>query len=266
MNSRWLAVVVLLCATCLAQMPPKEELTSTPKFTDDVPHAFQSYTEEQARGAITIVAARSYAVFGYNTPEVRINMPRVSNSSYAEIEFADPSLLNAAGKAVKYELEHGGYEESKFSDEIRFNVPNGDTLISFARAKGHVKVKFPLAVETLTITPASLGPKELSAILNGPYVSFSEDAVQIPDTSFTKLKPVRAYDAAGHLLEAYAMSETGTDDDGVERKRMAFYGDVARLEIDSVKNWAEFDLAYDLTPSPLLPAGHEGENPDSYQK
>ena len=97
-------------------------------------------------------------------------------------------------------------------------------------------------------------------------MSFDDEAVQVPDTSFTKLKPIRAYDAAEHQLEEYSQSETGTDPDGIQRKRMAFYGNVARVEIDSVPSWAELELTYDLKPAPLLPAGHEGEDPESYQQ
>ena len=97
-------------------------------------------------------------------------------------------------------------------------------------------------------------------------MSFDDEAVQVPDTSFTKLRPIRAYDAAGHQLEQYSQSETSSDPDGVMRKKMAFYGVVARVEIDSVPSWAELELTYDLKPAPLLPAGHEGEDPDSYKQ
>jgi hypothetical protein len=259
--SGWLAVLIL-CGSCVAQLPPRAELTKNPKFLESVPHTFKNFTESQLRTEIHIVSARSYAVFGYNTPEVRVKLPRVSNSAYSSIEFSDPTLVNEAGGHVKFEQERGGYEEEKFSDEIRFRIPDSDQVVRFAHVRGSVKVKYPLAVKTLTVTPAQLGPKELALKIDGPFVSFAPDAVQVPDTSFAKLKPVRAYDAAGHLLEPYSYSETGTDDDGVERTKMAFYGNVARLEIDSVDGWAELDLRYDLTPAPLLPAGHEGEDPE----
>ncbi|HYX67716.1 MAG TPA: hypothetical protein VE825_01175 [Terriglobales bacterium] len=264
--SGWLAALVFLCGACVAQMPPRAELIQNPKFLESVPQTFQAFTESQLRAEIHIVSARSYAMFGYNTPEVQVKLPRVSNSAYSTIDFSDPTPVNEAGGHVKFEQERGGYNEEKFSDEIRFRIPDSDQIVRFAHARGSVKVKYPLAVKTITVTPSQPGPKELALKIDGPFVSFAPDAVQVPDTSFTKLKPVRAYDAQGHLLEPYSYSETGTDDDGVERTKMAFYGNVARLEIDSVENWAELDLPYDLAPAPLLPAGHEGEDPERPQQ
>jgi hypothetical protein len=264
-RSGWFLVLVLLCAVSGAQMPPRAQLVRTPKFVASVKADFRTFTEQQLRKEIAIVSARSYAVFGYNTPEVRIKLPQVSNSAYASIELADPTVLNEAGQPVTFEVEHGGYNEEKFSDEIRF-ASGTDEVVRYASARGTVKVKYPLEVKTLKLTPAQLGPKDLAMKISGPYVSFDDEAVQVPETSFTKLKPIRAYDAAGHQLEEYSQSETSTDADGVMRKKMAFYGVVARVEIDSVPAWAEFELTYDLKPAPLLPAGHEGEDPESYQQ
>lgn len=268
-NTGWLAVLLFFfVATSVAQMPPRAELTSHPKAGPDVPHTFKTFTEAQLRAGIAIVSGRSHAMFGYNTPEVRLQLPKVSNSAYADIDFSDPALVDAAGKPVRIELERGGYNEEKFSDEIRFRSPDSDAVVTFARVRGSAKVKYPLEVQTLTLTPAQPGPKELLLKIDGPFVSFAPDAVTIPDVSFTDLKPVRAYDAAGKLLERYSYSETSTDDDGNYATRMAFYGNVARLEIDVVPEqaWVELDLPYNLTPAPLLPAGHEGEDPDAPQQ
>jgi hypothetical protein len=263
---RVLFAVLFLAAVCAAQMPSRAELLKQAKYVEDAPKAeFKTYTEDDIRGAIQIVSARSYAVFGYNTPEVRIVLPKNSNSTYSSIEFPDPELVDAAGKPVAIQIEHGGYQDDTSSDEIRFQPAEGDALVDFARVTGTIKLKYPLAVKTQTFAPTQLGAKDLAVRLNGPYVSFGDEAFEIPDVSFSKLKPVRAYDAAGHQLEAAGYSETSTDKDGVMRKKMAFYGNVARLEIDTVAQWAEFELPYDLKPAPLLPKGHEGEDPASYK-
>lgn len=265
-RSGWFAVVVLLCGMSGAQMPPRAQLVRTPKFVAGVKADFRTFTEEQLRKEIAIVSARSYAVFGYNTPEVRIKLPKVSNSNYSQIDFSDATVVDEAGKPVTFEVERGGYNEEKFSDEIRFTGSGTDEDVRYASARGTVKVKYPLEVRTLKLTPTQLGPKKLAAKISGPYVSFDDEAVEIPDTSFTKLKPIRAYDAAGHQLEEYSQSETSTDADGIQRKKMAFYGNVARVEIDSVPSWVELELTYDLKPAPLLPAGHEGEAPEAPQQ
>jgi len=262
------ALLLLFVSVSAAQLPTRVSLTSKPKYLKEVPHEFKEFSEDELRQSIKVIAGRSHAMFGYNTPEVRVLLPKVSNSAYSSIDFPDPTLVDAKGKAVEFELERGIYDEEKFSDEIRFRNPNSDDEkpLAFARAKGTVKVKYPLAVKTLKLTPTQRGPKELALKINGPYVSFDEEAAGVADASSDHLKPIRAYDAAGHLLEPASYSETSTDADGVFRKKMAFYGVVARLELDTVESWAELEIPFELPPSMLLPAGHEGEDPDSYQQ
>ena len=261
--SRLPAVLLLVGASCLAQIPERGELTATSKFVEESARpSFRNFTEAQLRAEIKIISARSYAMFGYNTPEVQLKLPQVSNSHYAEIEFGPATLLNQAGQKVPFELEQGGYEERKSSDEIRFRIANSDKIIHFAHVRGRVKVKYPLAVKTSTITAAQPGPPELAVKLDGPYVSFAAEEAKIPDTSHAQA-PIRAYDAAGHQLEQHPNSYTNSDDNGVEIDHRGFYGNVARVEIDTVESWAELDLPYDLTPAPLLPKGHEGEAPEA---
>ena len=266
---RWSRLPVLLLlagASCLAQIPERGELTKIPKFVEESPRpSFRSFTEAQLRAGIKIISARSHAMFGYNTPEVRVKLPKVSNSHYAELEFGPATLVSAAGGKVPFELEQGGYQEDTFSDEIRFRMANSDQVIRFARVRGRVKVKYPLAVKTAVIKPGEAGPPELAVKIDGPYVAFAEDEAKKPDPSFTKLRPIRAYDAAGRQLEQHGYSETATDDDGTYRWHIAFYGNVARVEIDTVDAWADLDLPYNLTPAPLLPKGREGLDPESYK-
>ena len=266
---RWnrLAVMLLVGASCLAQTPDRKALLANPQFVEESERPnFRSFTEAQLKAEIKIVSRRSYAVFGYNTPEVRVNLPRVSNSAYSKLEFGPATLVSAAGAKVPFEPEESGYMDKEVAGELRFGAPSGDQPVRFARARGHVKVKYPLVVKTAVITPSEPGPPEAAVKIDGPFVAYAEDEEKIPDTFFTKLKPVRAYDAEGHLLKQHGYSETSSDDEGAYLKHIAFYGNVARVEIDTVESWAELDLPYDLAPAPLLPKGHEGEDPESYQK
>ena len=257
--------VLFLASVCAAQMPERADLLKEVKYVEEAPKAeFRQFSEADLRAAVQVIAARSYAVFGYNTPEVRLVLPKVGNSSYASIAFPAPTLLSAAGRKVPFEVEESGYMEDSSASEIRFQPKSGDALVDFAHAKGTVKVKYPLSVQTQTFTPQNLGDKALGVVIDGPYVSFGDEAFQVPETSFTHLKPVRAYDAAGKQLEQAPYSETSSDDD-MMRQKMAFFGNVARLEIDTVTQWAEFELPYDLKPAPMLPKGHEGEDPASYK-
>ena len=258
------AVLLLVGASCLAQIPERGELTATPKFVEQsVSPRFRSFTEAQLRAEIKIISARSYAVFGYNTPEVRLKLPQVSNSAYSRIEFGPATLVSAAGQKVPFELEESGYMDEQCASEIRFRIANSDKLIHFARVRGHVKVKYPLAVKTSTITPTQPGPPELAAKIDGPYVNYVEDEEKMPPRSLAKLRSIRAYDAAGHQLEQHGYAETITDDNGAEVTHTSFFGNVVRVEIDTVESWAELDLPYDLTPAPMLPTGKEGEDPEA---
>ena len=260
-----LALAVCLSALAVqAQIPERQELLQAPKFVENAPNpAFRAFTEAQLKAEIKVGAARSFAMFGYNTPEVRIQLPRIGNSSYASIEFGPATLLDAAGHKVAFELEEGGFEESKGSDEIRFRKPDSEALVHFDHAKGRVKVKYPLSVRTTVATKAQPGPAELAVKIDGPFVSFAEEAAKLPDAAFASLHPVRAYDASGRQLEAHGYSESSYDDDGLFVRHMAFYGEVARVELDSVDAWAELDLPYDLKPAPMLPAGQEGLDPEA---
>jgi hypothetical protein len=267
---RWsrLPVIGLLLwgGLCLGQIPERGELTATPKYVEEsLKPSFRAFTEAQLRTEIKVLSTRSYAVYGCNTPEVRVQLPKVSNSAYSKIEFGPATLLNAAGHKVPFELEESGYMDKECASEIRFQTGNPDKLIQFAHVRGRVKVRYPLAVKTAVITPTQPGPPELAVKIDGPYVNFAEDETKTPETSFSKLRPLRAYDAQGRQLEQHGYSETTSEESG-EIKHTSFYGNVARVEIDTVESWAELDLTYDLTPAPMLPAGHEGEDPESYKK
>jgi hypothetical protein len=265
---RWnrLPVLLLMGASCVAQIPERKELVGNPKFAEESPKpSFRTFTEAQLRAEIKILARRSYAMFGYNTPEVRVNLPKASNSAYSKIEFGPATLVSAAGAKVPFELEESGYMDEECASEIRFQTGNPEKLVQFARARGQVKVKYPLVVKTAVVTPTQAGPPELAVKIDGPYVAFAEDEEKTPESSFGKIRPIRAYDAAGHQLERHGYSETTSDDDGAYRKHVSFYGDVARVEIDTVESWVELDLPYNLAPAPLLPKGHEGENPEDYK-
>ena len=77
------AVLLLIGASCLAQIPDRKELLGNPKFVEESPRpSFRSFTEAQLRAEIKIISGRSHAMFGYNTPEVRVKLPAVSNSNY----------------------------------------------------------------------------------------------------------------------------------------------------------------------------------------
>jgi hypothetical protein len=190
--SRLPAALLLVGASCLAQIPERGELTATPKFVEgSVRPSFRSFTEAQLRAEIKIISARTYAVIGYNTPIVRLKLPQVSNSYYSKIEFGPATLVDPAGQKMRFKLEESDYNQEMFSYEIHFFLANSDKIINFARVRGRMKVKYPLAVKTSTITPAQPVPPELAVKIDGPYLSFALDEAKMPG-SFFELTSVRA--------------------------------------------------------------------------
>ena len=119
--SRLPVAFLLVGASCLAQIPDRKALLENPKFAEEsAPASFKTFTEAQLKAEIKIVSTRSYAVYGYNTPEVRVNLPKVSNSAYSKIEFGPAKLLSATGAKVPFELEESGYMDDQCASEIRF--------------------------------------------------------------------------------------------------------------------------------------------------
>ncbi|MGH9579722.1 MAG: hypothetical protein ACRD2R_01905, partial [Terriglobales bacterium] len=104
-------------------------LTRKVQLERDERPTFRTMTEAELRAEIKIVSGRSHAVFGYNTPEVRVLLPKTSNSHYVDVEFSEATLANAAGRKVPFELERGVYDHEKFSDEIRFRSPNSEQVV-----------------------------------------------------------------------------------------------------------------------------------------
>jgi hypothetical protein len=230
-----------------------------------------SVTDAQMKEGISARAGRNYAWVGYNTPEIHLQLPALDNSAYAEVTFDPPRLLDKAGKAVAYEVEHGLYDAETHRNEVRF-VPRDakpDTPpVEFARAVGTIKVRYPAAGRTLAIkpgaAPAAVGAAKVSAtptsvVVNAPA---GWKMLEAPFGSGME-EPLRVYDAAGKRLEEDGSQRLmETRDDGGQTTTHVFKGKVAQAKLDVIDEWAEVDLAYDLPPMAKLPAGGAGMKPE----
>lgn len=90
---------------------------------------------------IKVTSGRSYSVAQFNMPAVRVWLPRLPNSAYATQTFAKPSLVDAKGQPVEYELERGIYAHDKWEDEIRLQS-KGES----ARVIGTIHVRYPVRI------------------------------------------------------------------------------------------------------------------------
>jgi hypothetical protein len=264
----WMSFAALFCIlvsnTVAAQEPARAELLGNTRVVEDaVEPEFIDLTADELKEQLEVVSSRSYAVYGFNNPEVQIHLPRCDNSIYASVEFLPPHLLDAAGNEVRYELERGIYDHDTHSDEIRFAPADGDQTVAFARAEGSITLRYPIRMRTVAIKPGGPAPAGLNVTIDGPFVSWSDPEEILPEAaSFTPVEQFRAFDASRRRLEqnpwkGYSMSG------GVSFDTYAFWGEVAEVRIDVVEAWAELEISYSLSSIEPLPAARAGTPPES---
>jgi hypothetical protein len=147
-------------------------------------------------------------------------------------------------------MEQGIFDFDTSSTEIRMPV-------EFAHAVGKLTIKYPLAISTKSIRKGS--DKYLE--IDGPEVSYDKEKIELPEAAtFSKIEPLRAYDAAGKQLER-ADYVKGYFKNNSTWRELGFWGNVAEVRMDSVGKWAEIDVDYDLGPAPKLPASAQGMTP-----
>ena len=255
-------VLAVLAGMAFAAAPGAAEDKREPKLA--------SVTDAQLKEGISARAGRNYAWVGYNTPEIHLQLPAVDNSAYAEVTFDPPKLLDKAGKAVVYEVEHGLYDAETHRNEVRF-VPKDATRetppVEFAKAVGTIKVRYPVAGRTLAVKPGAAAVTAGAAKVSATATSLVVEApagwkmLEAPFGAGME-DPLRVYDAAGKRLdEDQSQRLMETRDDGSQKTTRVFKGKVARAKLDVIDEWAEVDLAYDLPPMAKLPADAAGMTP-----
>lgn len=239
-----LVPVALLAAASLAAETPR----------------FESFTPEAMRDGVTVASRRSYAAFGFNAPAVTVSLPRVANSVYAQITFGPPKATDGRGRPVPFEVEQGVFDADTSSNEIRLKKKSGEGAVDFARVAGQVTIKYPLAVKTTSLKKGQGTDVKMA----GSSVSY-KSSLKLPEAAdFSKVEPLRAYDAAGKELE-HAGSSSSSMDGTVAWSTVEFKGTVASVQMDGVEKWGELTVVYDLPPAPKWPASQQGLVPSAEQ-
>lgn len=246
----------------LAQALSRQEIEAARRYEKHGDPVFSPVAPASLSKSIRVMAGRSYAVFGYNTPAVLVQLPAVDNSAYAVVRFIDAKPLAADGKALPHEIEHGLYDNQTHSTQIRFVSKDRKDLVPIVRAAGRVAVRFPVEVRTTTVRPGSPEAARLGISIDGPYVKYPEGPLGLPEAaSFTGIEPLRAYDAAGKRLERYDGVQRSEFANGISSKTVAFWGPVASVRFDVVGRWSEVEMPFDVPAAPKRPAGREGIGP-----
>lgn len=258
-------VAALVCSVPVLTQPENiDELAATPKYMEqDVKPAYKQVRAKDLQNGVKVISGRSYAVFGFNVPEIQIHFPAFDNNVFADIRFADATLFDADGNEVPYEREDGFYLHEDLSSETRFTTGDNESLVEFARARGTVTVRYPSKIRTISVKTSDAAAMEKAGIVaEGAYVKVYEHGGIAEEEFSSPIHGLRAYDAKGRRLERYmGYSSGGSDDDG-SYTGFAVHGVPARFDADVVEEWVGLEFEYDLPPAPLWPANRQGFGPD----
>lgn len=259
------AVVVALVLASLVMAQERGELVANPKVKDDAKlPSFEEFTPEQLAAQISMTAGRNYAWFGFNTPEIHVVLPAADNSVYADVDFGEPTLLDASGAQVPYEPEHGVYDHDTHHDELRFVrvEGEGEGPVEFARAVGTVTVRYPIRLRTLTARSGEPVPEGLDVEFDGPFVTrrIRSGHEDIEAASFTGIDAFRALDGSGRQLEACPSTQMSSAGD-VLNVTTCYWGEVTEVQLDVADEWATIRIDYELPAVELLPDDRAGIAP-----
>lgn len=257
------ASIVAASQAASGQALSRKEIENARRYDTHGDPKFSAVALASLGKSIRVEGARSYAVFGYNTPAVILYLPAVDNSAYALVTFADAKPIGKDGKPLPHEIEQGLYDHETHATQIRFGPSSGrKDLVPLVRATGRASVKYPLEIRTTAIAAGSPEAAKLGISIDGPYVKYRPDLLALPEAaSFTGIDPLRAYDAAGKRLERYDGMQKSEFADGVSTRTIAFWGPVASVRYDAVVRWSELAIPFDVPAAPMRPAGREGIGP-----
>ena len=261
----WYLLISVVCPTViLAGAPDRAELLGNPGFFEKAAEpSFVRLTAEALQDQVQVISRRSFAAFGFNTPGVKMHLPRCDNSVYAVVEFSPARLVAADDRDVPYERERGIYDHDTHSDELRFAPLNGKTPVAFSRAQGTILLRYPVRMETLSLKTGSPALEGVTLTIDGPFVSWTAKKLVLPEAaSFAPIAQWRAFDASGRRLEKHAY-EGSSMSRGATTETYAYWGEVHEVRVDVVNEWAELEIAYILPSIDPLPANRMGTAPET---
>lgn len=248
-----------------AQPENAEELAANPKYMEqDIKPVYKTVTLEDLQKGVKIVSGRSYAVFGFNVPEVTAHFPPIDNNVYSQIEFSDATLHDADGNVVPYERENGFYWHEDRTCDLRFTTGDGETLVDFARAKGTVRIRYPSKIRTISVKASDAAAMESAGIMaDGVFVKVYEHGGIVEESFGSPIQAVRSYDAKGKRLErVMGWSSSGSDEEG-SYYGFATHGVATRFDADIIDEWIGIEFEYDLPPAQPWPPSRQGLAPES---
>lgn len=209
---------------------------------------YVSLGEAQVRRGTRIAAGRSEAIIGFNNQVIYFQLPQVRNSRLATLEVKD-LVLKKRGAKVAFEPQ-GPFLDQKagFVHSFRMEPTGGEEPVAYDTAKGKALLHYPTEVATRKVTaPGKAG----DVSVQGCQVRWYSDSGHLDLTS--NRPPLRAYDKQGRPLQMIRNYSLGGMDEAGAFTGVRFWGDIAWVEVDEVKQWQDITIPFALKPAPPLP-------------
>lgn len=248
MKGRVLAMAVAFATTAAADELNRSQLLKSPRLDEGREPMYRTYTAGEVRDQIRVSATTAG-----ESAVIAVHLPKSDNSIFAEVTFHEVVLVDGEQRLVSVQMDRGAFDEKETSAELRLRGP-GLSAHAIERARGTARIRYPLAFET---SFAMKGKRKDGIRIDGPFVTCDERHVALAVTARSaSLKPVRAYDPRGRRLAQHELTQTEINGDDVVRK-LAFWGEVARAHVDTVKEWAAIEIDFDLPLSGDAPGQSE---------
>ena len=182
-------------------------------------------------------SGRSCAVFGYNAPQIWVEMPDLENSKLASVELLP---LKVSGGRGEHTVTENGYSADTHRYAWTLEGEDRELPFRFSRLQAAAKVRYPLAVRAFRFSsePARFDGNRVSI----PLGELGAGIVEI-----------KGFDVSGLELKRFSMSQSDETS-----ATYAFMGPVAEVMAYVADEWTETVVKNTLRPSPMRPKAMAG--------
>lgn len=191
------------------------------------------------------------SLYGYKPPRMVFTLPPVQNSIRAQVDLGMPELFDAENRPIAYEDNRSTFYPTPYAKEKRFSLPKGSQPpLEFARATGKIKVRYPLKLKEVILTPEHPEAEGYKLAVDGTRISLKY-AISNKDTerpSSSKMN-LHSYDATGRALRQLDGQKTCQEEER-ETCSLSFWGEVKKVRFFVVEKWLDLEIPFDQAPVP----------------
>ncbi len=222
------------------------------------PHAnFKTLSREKMQDSLFVQFERSEAMMGFNDPELKLHLPAIANSTFAEVWFNNLECRETPEdefRPIRFqnrgETEIYGFKYKKTEDDEHRKKMN---LIPFkSRIAGNLVVWYP---QDLQWHEAGRGTSYIAddhkVVVEGGLVSyFPPEGYDLPKISEEPGYYIRAISPEGKLLDLNSSVFLLSNNNPSKGIRFGFWGQIEKLEIAVVHQWTKFESRFEAMVLP----------------